>query len=121
VSHVPLPVGSACSDGNPCNGNEVCDGAGTCLPGTPPALDDANPCTSDSCDALAGVVHAPMPSGSPCAPQANLCKEGGVCDGAGTCRLTVPPIAVDDGNPCTKDACDPATGVCRAARDRLLG
>src|SRR5207244_762484 len=32
------------------------------------------------------------------------------CEGRAIC-VTAPPISADDGDPCTKDACDPATGV----------
>ena len=31
------PMGASCSDGDRCNGKELCDGAGACLPGNPPA------------------------------------------------------------------------------------
>ena len=39
--------GTSCSDGNACNGAEACT-AGTCVAGTPPVVDDNNPCTVDS-------------------------------------------------------------------------
>ena len=55
VTHVPLPAGTPCSDGNVCNGLETCDSQGQCLPGEPLALeDDGDPCTIDVCDPVHG-------------------------------------------------------------------
>lgn len=48
-----------------------------------------------------------------CTPSTDLCAPRR-CD-AGAC---VPePVACDDGDPCTRDACDPATGTCSAPRE----
>ncbi|MBI4701946.1 MAG: carboxypeptidase regulatory-like domain-containing protein, partial [Deltaproteobacteria bacterium] len=109
VTHTPLVQGTPCPDGNLCNGEESCDGAGVCVSGVPPLLDDQNPCTIDACDPLAGVTHAPAPQGTPC-PDDDLCNGDERCDGAGICVAGAPPV-VDDGNPCTLDACDPLVGV----------
>ncbi len=109
VTHTPLPAGSSCSDGNACNGGETCDGSGTCQAGTAPTVDDGNPCTIDSCDAVLGVVHQPASAGVSCA-DGDACNGDEVCDGSGTCLAGTPPT-VDDGNPCTVDTCDPTTGV----------
>lgn len=43
---------AACDDGSYCTGQETCDGALGCLPGTPPACDDGDVCTIDACDDL---------------------------------------------------------------------
>ncbi len=51
----------------------------------------------------------PAPAGTPC-PDADPCNGDETCDGNGACALLVPP-AIDDGDPCTFDACDPATGI----------
>jgi hypothetical protein len=40
-----------------CNGDEKCQG-GTCVAGVPPGCDDADGCTLDACDAVAGCTHA---------------------------------------------------------------
>jgi RHS repeat-associated protein len=50
VAHAPVATGSACFDGNPCNGSERCGSNGKCLPGTPPQIGDGNPCGSGLCD-----------------------------------------------------------------------
>lgn len=110
--HEPAGAGMSCSDGDACNGEETCDGAGTCLPGVGPVADDGNPCTQDACDPSAGVVHLPVAAGTSCA-NANACDGAETCDGFGGCAPGPAP-AVDDGNPCTADACDPALGVVHA-------
>ncbi|MBI4388397.1 MAG: hypothetical protein HY582_05085, partial [Candidatus Omnitrophica bacterium] len=43
------PPGAPCSDREVCNGDELCDLVGHCLPGAPPSCDDGNICTTDSC------------------------------------------------------------------------
>jgi RHS repeat-associated protein len=102
------PAGTACSDGTPCNGEETCQD-GVCTAGTAPALDDGNPCTTDTCDAVAGVTHTPVVAGSTCS-NGDACDGIEACDGAGVCVSgALPPF--DDGNPCTADACDPVAGV----------
>lgn len=44
-----------CDDGNFCNGAERCDTKFGCMPGTPPACNDSDTCTIDSCDSTAGM------------------------------------------------------------------
>ncbi|HXK17514.1 MAG TPA: hypothetical protein VNG33_06920, partial [Polyangiaceae bacterium] len=109
VVHAAVALGTACSDGNPCNGSEQCDSVGHCQAGVAPALADGNPCTSDSCSSSVGVKHSPVPAGTSCA-DANLCNGAEVCDAAGACKASS-PLPVDDGNPCTDDSCDQVTGV----------
>ena len=58
-SHPNAPNGTACPDGNICNGPEACL-SGSCRPGTPPVVDDGNPCTADVCDPFQGVTHTPI-------------------------------------------------------------
>lgn len=79
------PVGTSCDDGNVCNGTARCDAGGTCQPGSTP------------------------PSGTSCG-DGNACNGDETCDGFGSCLQGAPP-AVDDGNPCTSDACDIGAGV----------
>ena len=55
----------------------------------------------------------PAPPGAPC-PDGDACNGAETCDGAGVCVAGAPP-AVDDANPCTADACDPALGVTHAS------
>jgi len=100
--------GTACDDQTLCNGHETCDGAGYCAGGSPVVIDDGNPCTADSCDPVTGVAHATMADGTSC-DDATACNGHGMCQG-GICASGT-PIGTDDGNPCTLDTCDPATGV----------
>jgi len=103
------PSGTACSDGNACNGAETCNANGTCVAHTAPATDDGNPCTADSCSPSGGVIHTPVAAGTTCS-DGNACNGVETCNATGTCIAGTAPV-VDDGNPCTTDACNPSTGV----------
>ncbi len=107
ITHVPVADGTACSDGNLCNGLELCV-AGKCEAGTPPAVDDNDPCTIDSCNEASGASHVAAADGTPC-PDGNRCNGDELCV-AGTCAAGT-PVVVDDGDPCTADACDTAMGA----------
>jgi hypothetical protein len=49
---------TACDDGNPCNGREVCDRLEGCLPGFGGAdCNDGDSCTIDSCSPATGCAH----------------------------------------------------------------
>ena len=78
-----------CADGNPCNGDETCDGAtGGCVAGAPlVCADDGDPCTSGSCVPATGCTQTPI---SPC---------------PATCVAECP-----DDDPCTTDEC--VDGTC---------
>ncbi len=112
VGHVPLPAGTACADADLCDGTESCDDGAVCQPGVPLPIDDGNPCTADACDPATGVTHVAVADGTPCA-DGDLCNGGETCQ-TGACAPGTPP-PVDDGNACTADACDPATGVTHVA------
>ncbi len=109
---LPLPSGSTCdADVDACNGVARCDGGGVCVPGTEVALDDANPCTADSCDPLTGVtVHGPLAEGSACDDDLDACTGVGTCTAGAACNFAAAPV-VNDADACTVDACDPATGT----------
>jgi hypothetical protein len=109
---VPRAAGSSCADGTVCNGAETCDAMGFCIDGAALVVDDGNVCTADVCEPLTGVSHTAVGDGT-------ACSNGDVCVGpescqAGACIATGSPLAVDDGNPCTADACDPQAGVIHA-------
>jgi hypothetical protein len=49
---------SDCDDGNPCTGQEACDGSrGVCVSGIAPKCDDGDDCTLDSCDPSSGACE----------------------------------------------------------------
>lgn len=108
-----------CEDGNPCTTEECRSGIGCqtvavdpqCEPCTTAGqCNDGNPCTTETC------------VGGRCARAANtaLCDDGLVCTSGdqctgGTCA-GAPVVCPDDGNACTRAACEPATGRCRSVR-----
>ena len=110
-------VGGVCQPGipNDCSGYACAVGAvcvaGACVGGTPVSCADANPCTVDSCDPVAGCIHTPSDA---------LCRStdpcmAGTCDAVRGCVLA--PLtgpACDDGDACTtRDTCQ--AGTCRGA------
>jgi RHS repeat-associated protein len=107
-SNPAKPDGTTCSDGTVCTAGDSCQG-GACAAGTAVSLDDNNPCTTDSCDSVSGVVHAVVAAGTSCA-DSTACNGAEVCDGAGQCQPGT-PLTIDDGNSCTADACDAILGV----------
>lgn len=115
AQHAPVAPGTSCDDGNVCNGVAVCAEGAVCQGGLVPAIDDGNPCTSDACDPVAGVSHEASPAGAAC-PDGNVCNGAETCNGAGACTAGTPPD-LDDGNRCTLDACDPASGILHLPQD----
>jgi hypothetical protein len=100
----PVADGTPCQDGDACTVSDTCQG-GVCVPGAALACDDANPCTTDGCDPAWGCVHGwttdPCDDGSACTAK-DLCAFG-VCAG-------LLALVCNDGDPCTDNACDPASG-----------
>lgn len=105
------PMGSACPNANPCDGDEICDGAGLCIPNPAPICDDMNPCTVDGCTPANGCTHTALMDGSPC-PDGDICNGNEVCT-MGMCGGGM-PLACDDQDPCTIDTCDPVMGCASA-------
>ena len=95
--------GASCSDGNLCDGVEVCR-AGVCQPGTPISCADNNPCTTETCDPKAGCLRTAVANGTPCI-DSNLCNGEETCQ-SGVCSPGTPPTCSGSGI----DACDPITG-----------
>ncbi len=106
----PASDGTACPDGNICNGLETCHN-GACTAGEDIVCDDGKPCTTDMCDALVGCVTAVKPNGAGC-------SDGDACNGAELCQAGVcqtgQPLACGDANVCTVDSCDPTVGCVNA-------
>ena len=111
------PNDAACSDGQFCNGAEVCVVGLGCQAGSPPSCDDGRSCTIDSCsDMAAACTHTTNNA---------ACDDGLVCDGVETCQVNGPtPTGCVAGTPvpcasdniaCTIDACSEATGQCTHA------
>ena len=94
---------------------QVCDGVdnncdGVTDEGAAEACNDGNACTLDSCKGMYGCVNMPLPMDN-----TQLCDDGSVCSIGDACVQGVckgqAVAGLDDGNPCTLDACDPSTGV----------
>ena len=97
----------ACSDGDSCTLGDKCIG-GLCFSGVPKFCTDANPCTLSKCDPVNGSCVA-KPGNLPC-DDGNACSEGDGC-ADGICKPKT-FILCDDGQLCTDDSCNTATGKC---------
>jgi len=99
--------GKGCSDGNPCTGADACQ-KGACA-GVPQQCVDGNPCTLDLCNPSSGACANP--------PGTANCDDGDPCTGGDGCAAGVctgVKQVCNDSNPCTVDACNPATSQCEA-------
>lgn len=103
---VPFDDGTLCDDGNLCTTADAC-----IIPpnkqfpecnGEPLNCDDANSCTSDSCDKDVGCKNQPFSGGS-CYLPPGFCGAKGVCV-EGQCDQG-DVVVCDDGIACTNDSC----------------
>jgi len=100
---------SQAKDGAPCDDGDLCTYKGACMAkgclSVPLACDDGVVCTADLCDPKVGCHYPPTVAGA--CNDGSACTTGDTCAG-GTCGGK--PVACDDKNPCTADACDLAKG-----------
>jgi len=101
---LPGKNGTNCDDGNVCTSNDSC-WEGQCMGGKAEKCDDGNVCTTDSCNGKLGCVY--KPNNNKCDDD-NACTHNDVCN-KGICGGGKGKNC-DDGNPCTKDVCDPWKG-----------
>ena len=108
--NTPLLDGSICDDLDPCTDGDMCLD-GECI-AIPRDCDDDNVCTSDRCDWVpeqpwfyVACFHDPIPGDC---DDEDACTEDDACNEFGSCTGT--QIDCDDGNDCTLDTCDPASG-----------
>jgi hypothetical protein len=105
------------ADGDACTVGDMC-GQGVCEQGVKKVCNDKEGCTYDSCDAVSGQCLFEG-AAIPCT-DGNLCTIGDVCAlkaGIGTWSCAPgKPAECDDGNPCTKDTCDPTKGCVATAQ-----
>jgi len=113
---VSTPDNTICSDGQFCNGSEVCapsDPAANsegCIGGTAPTCSDAIACTVDTCDE---TMHScvSMPSDALCNDHV-FCNGIERCDvGMNGCRAGTTPTC-DDAIGCTLGTCNAAMDAC---------
>jgi hypothetical protein len=110
-THPSLTDGTACSDGSVCTVDDVCV-TGICQGGTPLECQDANECTTDTCDAGSGCATAPLANGTSCQTDMDQCTlnecSSGVCSHPAIIgcpfECTVDGDC-DDGDTCTVDSC----------------
>ena len=109
----PEPAATPCDDGFACTVTDQCDGSGTCVGAS--VCDDGNPCTDDFADEANACAcsHVAAAAGTAC-NDASACTTLDACDGSGVC-VGSQPLACDDGNACTTDSCDAATGCVHTA------
>ena len=98
----PSPLGDDFCHPATCN-NDACT-----LTGTTPNCDDGFVCTTDSCSNGA-CQNIPVASGTQCG--GTVCGGLSLCNATGQCITGSAPNC-DDGNPCTVDSCDNASGGC---------
>ena len=109
-------------DGNPCNGTLICDNAAL------PYQCIVDPATAVTCLAPEGPDAACL--ASTCNPDSGQCgtlptNEGGLCNDGDACTfgdvclegqcLGALELDCSDGNPCTKDSCNPSSGCVHSA------
>jgi MYXO-CTERM domain-containing protein len=103
-----------CSDGSACSTGDRCV-AGQCKPtGGVICPEDANPCTTATCDPVQGSVCG-VKNDDTLKCQIDKCHAFTQCV-AGVCPTSA-LIDCNDANPCTADACDPATGCTHVPDD----
>ncbi len=109
--------GATCEDGNKCTLGDACVG-GKCLSGKKKLCDDSLACTTDSCDAKSGQCLF-VNNTAPC-DDANPCTDKDTCADGKCVGIPHAATACSDGNGCTVDSCDPASGKC-AHKDTPAG
>ncbi|MGB0714310.1 MAG: IPTL-CTERM sorting domain-containing protein [Phycisphaerae bacterium] len=110
------PDDSVCSNGNFCDGVEVCDPNNDCQPGMAVNCDDGVSCTIDVCNENTDSCDN--------TPDDSVCSDGlqcngiEICDPSNDCQAGTPPNC-DDGIACTIDVCDEAGGCTNTPDDSL--
>ncbi len=97
------------NEGGPCNDQDVCTEGEVCANGAcvgqGDSCADTNPCTDDYCDPVLGCQHD---YNTDACNDGNACTIGDACQG-GSC-VGGAPLPCGDGNDCTTDTCNTATG-----------
>lgn len=107
--------GTTCNDNNACTQTDSCQ-AGACVGSNPVTCAAADQChVAGVCNPASGACSNPAAADGASCNDNNACTVGDVCNG-GTCTPGS-PLAVADGNACTVDSCDPATGAIHSAVD----
>jgi len=111
---IPLPKGYTCNDSSTCTSGDSCDGAGKCTGTAKVCPSSGSPCLVNACVASSGACVASPSPGTACTLTADKCSAG-ICDSTGAC-VKGAALSCDDGDACTVDACDAATGCTHTAK-----
>jgi len=103
---VNVQDGTGCGDNNVCTTVDTCQ-EGKCVGTQPLNCSDGKPCTYDECHPVTGCYNPKVPDYMQC-NDFNLCTQGDHCRD-GECVKTS-DLPCDDGNDCTQNLCQPATG-----------
>jgi hypothetical protein len=108
-AQLPVAAGTSCDEGLFCNGDSVCDGAFSCVPGSEVICPDTeNPCTANVCDESArGCIEVVANEGQSCGGdrcEPDFCRSG-AC-------VTEPVICTPSVNFCLVTACNAQNGQC---------
>lgn len=103
---------ASCDDANACTQNDTCQN-GSCS-GQTISCDDNNVCSIDTCDPTSGCAHSPAPATVVCDLDSDLCTLDH-CSGVDLSCSAGLRKDCDDGDVCTNDSCNPATGACQHA------
>ena len=108
-TYVKIVDGTPCNDGDSCTVSDKCS-SGICLPGTKLGCNDAEVCTTDSCNPKIGCVYVGLPEGVTC-DDANVCTVGETCVKAKCTSLTKKDGDADGhvDSKCGGDDCDDAS------------
>ncbi len=104
-----LPQASLCSDGQFCNGVEICDVLTGCQSGPAVDCDDTVSCTVDVCDENKDLCLN-TPNHSAC-DDTLYCTGVELCDALAGCQPGT-PVNCDDSVTCTVDSCDDVADTC---------
>jgi len=110
--YAPIANNTPCTDPDMCTSNDKCvDGLCKGTSSTGVDCNDDNVCTADSLLNCNSTIcqHLPQPLSQAC-PAPDKCHADGHCSGTDGKCVAGPAKNCDDGNPCTKDSCDPETG-----------
>lgn len=103
---------TTCEDGNLCTANDLCDGAGSCVPGAAPDCSGQDgACNVGVCNLANGACVAQASNEGQACNDGNACTQGTSCT-AGICGSGT-AVVCDDADPCTVDSCDTTNG-CQA-------
>jgi hypothetical protein len=120
-----------CTNGDACDGTEVCNQARGCVPGPAPVCNDESSCTVDSCDPATGCVYTPRDLDGD-GYVASTCEGGTDCDDDPRYGTMVYPGAMeicdnrrdddcDGARDFNDDACNPTNDTCDVATVLTLG